>query len=276
MPDRRLVVVAAGPLVFEHWATTYRTTHRAEPPLPVDCHHLLFNHGVPRLLSGVSGRTLQTGEAIVLDEPSFQRFVPGRSLGLAHWYLPTAWLLARVDSPRRLLGYPLRGPCKWCAALNAFLAQMTLDLVDAGPVAPAALAEQIGTLLALVAEGEIQGPTPGREHGDLRERAWMRIVEQCSNAELTMAQIARSLSVSTRMLQRTLAVKGETFSNLLLEARIQLAARMLESPNLGRIAVAEIGRRVGFKDPSHFAKVFRRLRGMSPAQARNPAGKHRR
>ena len=268
MTEQRLAKIAAGPLVLEHWGSFHRTAKVIDPPLPADGHHLLFNHGIRRLLPGVPGRVLHTGEAIVLDEPSFRRFVPGRSLGLAHWYLPTAWLLARIDSPRRLLGYPLRGPCQWCKALNAFLAPLTLELVDVGPVPPSMIAEQIGALLTLVAEGEIRSPAPMRELGDLRERARMRIVEQCADIELTVTQLAESLGVSTRTLQRSLALKGEHFSDLLLEARVQLAARMLVSPNLARIAVAEIGRRAGFKDPSHFTKVFRRLRGMPPAEAR--------
>ncbi|WP_157956484.1 AraC family transcriptional regulator [Dyella sp. C11] len=223
------------------------------------------------MLPGVKHRVLSTGEAVLLDERDFKRFSIEQSAGIMHWNVPTDWLLARVQSPRRLLGEPTRAPCKWSEALNAFLAQWTLDLVRSGPVSPAALAEQIGTLLALIAERDLPGAKPFMLPNDLCERARARIQERCSEATLSVADVSRNLGVSARTLHRALANRGDNFGVLLVHARIRLAERMLASPNLSILSLAEIGKRAGFKDPSHFAKSFRRLRGRSPAEARRLA-----
>jgi AraC-like DNA-binding protein len=54
--------------------------------------------------------------------------------------------------------------------------------------------------------------------------------------------------------------------NLIL-ARVDVASRMLQSP-LDRVTTAEIGRRAGFSDASHFTKVVRMRTGQTPLQIR--------
>lgn len=62
---------------------------------------------------------------------------------------------------------------------------------------------------------------------------------------------------------------------MLIQARVDLAVRMLQSPPFDRVTTAEIGRRAGFSDGSHFTKVLRRLTGQTPMQMRR-AGIRRR
>ena len=61
---------------------------------------------------------------------------------------------------------------------------------------------------------------------------------------------------------------GETFGSMLIEARVDLAVRMLQSTLFDRVTTAEIGRRAGFSDASHFVKVLRRRRGQTPLRLR--------
>lgn len=74
--------------------------------------------------------------------------------------------------------------------------------------------------------------------------------------------------MSTRTLHRALAACGETFGSMLIEARVDLAVRMLQSTLFDRVTTAEIGRRAGFSDASHFVKVLRRRRGQTPLRMR--------
>jgi AraC-like DNA-binding protein len=55
---------------------------------------------------------------------------------------------------------------------------------------------------------------------------------------------------------------------MLMQARVDLAGRMLQSPLFDRVTTAEIGRRAGFSDASHFVKVLRRHTGQTPRQMR--------
>ncbi len=263
--------IALGPLTLEHVDSLLGASQATDASEGNGGYHLLFNHGVPRQLPGPAHRTLNTHEAVVLDEAMFSRFAITQSTGLMHWVLPADWMHDIISSPRHLLGNPMRAPCKWSVALNAFLSQLSADVIRAGPVTPARLAVQIGTLLALIAESAQKDKRQTPLHPDLHDQARTRIAERCCDVDINAADVARSLGISSRTLHRSLAHHGKTFGELLMASRIQLSERMLSSPNLRRLSIAEIGRRAGFKDPSHFAKVFRRLRGISPTEAQHLA-----
>jgi len=85
---------------------------------------------------------------------------------------------------------------------------------------------------------------------------------------LQTADVASSLNISKRSLHRALAACGETFGPMLIQARVDLAVRMLQSPLFDRVTTAEIGRRAGFSDATHFVKVLRSRTGQTPLQMR--------
>jgi len=73
--------------------------------------------------------------------------------------------------------------------------------------------------------------------------------------------IARRLGMSARNLQRHLAAEGTSFSELLNEARGNLARNYVEE---GRLSVTEIAFILGFADTSTFSRAFKRWTGLSP------------
>jgi AraC-like DNA-binding protein len=95
-----------------------------------------------------------------------------------------------------------------------------------------------------------------------------QIRQRCTEAALQPADIASSLNISKRTLHRALATCGQTFGEMLIQARVDVAARMLQSPLFDRVTAGEIGRRAGFSDASHFTKVLRRQSGQTPLQMR--------
>ena len=60
-------------------------------------------------------------------------------------------------------------------------------------------------------------------------------------------------------------VFGQTFQDYLTEHRIERACQLLANPSA---QVADVAYMVGFKDPSHFARTFKKLKGNTPAQYR--------
>lgn len=76
------------------------------------------------------------------------------------------------------------------------------------------------------------------------------------------ADISRT---SIRTLQRNLAQYGITYSKLVDLARYEAAATLLRDPN---IKIIEIAYAVGYDDPSHFSRAFRRIAGTSPREYR--------
>lgn len=77
---------------------------------------------------------------------------------------------------------------------------------------------------------------------------------------------AKVMRTSVRTLQRNLARAGLTYSKLVEYARFEVAAEMLKSPNLKMIDIAYA---VGYQDPSHFSRAFRRLAGQTPRKFRS-------
>ena len=82
----------------------------------------------------------------------------------------------------------------------------------------------------------------------------------------SIVQVARSLGVDRRTVQRRLAASGETFSSLLNAARAELAERLVLNP---RRSLTEIAEELGFSEPSAFSRWFRGQFGCSPSEWRS-------
>ena len=86
------------------------------------------------------------------------------------------------------------------------------------------------------------------------------------HATLTLQELARLLSLSTRQTERLLRASfGKTFSQKLTEARMAAASQLLKNTSL---SITEIGSRVGFSSVEHFSSAFRRFMGCSPREHR--------
>jgi AraC-like DNA-binding protein len=183
--------------------------------------------------------------------------------------LPTEWLHGWLPSPGQLVGKLISGESGWGRVLSSYLSRIPPEVAARPPLAVTVMSDQVGALLALAAT-EIPGcaPQSAPEYPAQHARILDSIRERCSELELTAGDIAGALGVSPRTVHRILACYGETFGKKLMDARIEVATRMLESRIFARVTIAEIGRRAGFLDPSHFARVFRSSLGLTPGQYR--------
>jgi AraC-like DNA-binding protein len=93
------------------------------------------------------------------------------------------------------------------------------------------------------------------------------IVARHYRRELTVAAVARALACSPRELQRAYAQFGvTTFREDLLARRMTVAAQLLAEQR--SLPVRDVARLVGYSHAPHFARVFRRRYGLSPASFR--------
>ena len=91
---------------------------------------------------------------------------------------------------------------------------------------------------------------------------------------LTVSVVARALASSPRQVQRAFAEAGETsFSVYLREVRLRNGAQLLARQPL---SVRQVSLLVGYRQPAHFAKGFRRRYGVHPARYRDGARDRRR
>jgi two-component system, response regulator YesN len=87
---------------------------------------------------------------------------------------------------------------------------------------------------------------------------------------IRIEEISRRIATSPRQLQRVFAdVGGRGFREHLRAVRMAHASELLATTGL---PVKEIGRRVGYDDPSQFSKAFKRTYGLSPSGVRATRG----
>ena len=182
--------------------------------------------------------------------------------------LPEQFLHRWVRNPLVLSGRPI-GNSQWGRVLTSYMAQLSPEFVVQAPLPQAVLIDQLGALLALAAS-ELSGiravSTPAER--SVRDQVFDHIRQRCADTSLQAADIASSLHISTRTLHRALGKCGETFGVMLIQARVDLATRLLQSPLFDRVTTADVGRRAGFSHASHFVKALRRRTGQTPLQMR--------
>ena len=87
---------------------------------------------------------------------------------------------------------------------------------------------------------------------------------------LTVDEVARRVGISRRSLERRFGkTLGKSPSDRYLSMRLEQAALLLSRTDR---TVAAVAASTGFCDASHFARVFRQQRGMTPAKARHGLG----
>jgi AraC-like DNA-binding protein len=183
--------------------------------------------------------------------------------------LSSEWLQIWIPAPEKLVGKGISAASPWGRVLSGYLSQMTPELSVRAPLPAQVMTDQLGALLALAAT-EISGYETdlAPAYRDLRARILDHIRQRCTEWELTAGDVAAALKLSPRTLHRVLASYGETFGRMLIDARLDVAVRMLQSHLFDQVTTAEIGRRAGFSDASHFARVCRARLGCTPGQLR--------
>jgi AraC family transcriptional regulator, regulatory protein of adaptative response / methylphosphotriester-DNA alkyltransferase methyltransferase len=115
-------------------------------------------------------------------------------------------------------------------------------------------------------ELEAMRPQTFRERRRLYLLARM-VIMRYYRTPLTIEAVARSLASSPRQLQRAFSQFGNsTFREDLRARRMAAAAELLSQPT---IRVSDVAPLVGYRQPSHFARAFRCLYGVSPTVFRD-------
>ncbi|NLI54188.1 MAG: response regulator [Clostridiales bacterium] len=103
--------------------------------------------------------------------------------------------------------------------------------------------------------------------GSFLVRKALQFMEAHYAEKLTLQDVADHCYVSQWHLSKLLNRHAQkSFYDLLNETRIKQAQRLLSDPKL---KIGDIGERVGYCDPGHFARTFKKLTGMSAYEYRN-------
>ena len=94
------------------------------------------------------------------------------------------------------------------------------------------------------------------------------IVANLSRGDLTINAVARKAGVSPRHAQRMFEQTGSTFTEFLVEQRLQRVRKLLLDPLNNWRKISDLAHSAGFPDVSYFNRVFRRRFGVTPSDMR--------
>ncbi len=145
-----------------------------------------------------------------------------------------------------------------------------LDDVTEPELAGVHLADLVAS--ALGAQADAQQAIEERGVRAARLQAVLDVITQgAGTLDLDPTGVAERVGVSVRYLHRLLEASGKTFSEHLLDRRLERAQRLLRDPRLAHSRIGELALQAGFSDLSHFNRSFRRRFGTTPTAARAEA-----
>ncbi|WP_322027881.1 AraC family transcriptional regulator ligand-binding domain-containing protein [Burkholderia sp. BCC1977] len=103
----------------------------------------------------------------------------------------------------------------------------------------------------------------------IAERVRAALLELIPGGVGTVDDVARTLAISPRTLQRRLGGEGTSFKAILAEVRERLARHYLDHSDLPYSQIAFL---LGYQDPNSFFRAFSDWTGMTPDAARSRAG----
>ncbi|WP_372443315.1 helix-turn-helix domain-containing protein [Actinoplanes teichomyceticus] len=152
------------------------------------------------------------------------------------------------------------------AVFRAAMDHLAADVAGPpGRVAAALLRHQLAALLLRLRLLDDSGSDPGNVEGRTFERFRRRLEARYAYSR-RVEDYAAELGCSVRTLTRaSLAMTGRTAKQV-VDDRVALQARRLLAAT--DLSVAEVGRSLGFGEPTNFGRFFHRETGLSPGQFR--------
>lgn len=246
--------------------------HVASDPLDDLC--LTFNVGRAGWLVRQCGREVTAGRAAAVLHANAEPFDNRTNAG-TEWLgvgLERRKLAEFIAHPEDLVARPLDCGAPAMRHLGRYL---RLIMAPDGIAEDAALNEHVGATLVDLVALALGARRDAAELARLRGRraALLRaIVAEIktgfADAAFSVGSVAGKLGLSPRTVQDLLHESGRTFSERVMELRLQHARSMLANPVHHSLSVIEIALACGFNDVSHFNRCFRRRFGDTPTSYR--------
>jgi len=104
------------------------------------------------------------------------------------------------------------------------------------------------------------------DRADVTMQVRAQLIERLPSGRVTEDEIADSINVSQRSLQRRLKEQGISFTQLLESTRSELGLQYVRDPQR---SFNEIAFLLGFAEPGNFSRAFKRWYGKSPSEYRD-------
>ena len=281
LPDRpffaRSELLQFDQVILGRYSGTMRDLHRSREHIaasPAEFYEFSFNTGAAPLfrVQRRDERTLVTGDATFqssIEPVSVAADAPSEWVGVM---IRREAIRALVPMADDLVVTPFDRHAPIVQHLRRYIGSLLdVDGVDEDP----ALLDLVGTslvdlvVLALGARGDaaaiahMRGERAARAHAILAE-----IKAGFSDPAFSPRNVAAKLGLTTNYIQKLLHETGMSFTERILELRLQKARAMLADPRYQAKRIGEIAYMCGFNEISYFNRCFRRRFGESPTQHR--------
>jgi len=183
--------------------------------------------------------------------------------------VPTTLLREALGTPERYCGIAIDGRHGFNAVLSDFLFSVWRHAESFTNGNDSAITtriiEAVASLCGSVAEKAMAHSSAGALHF---ERARRYIQSRLSDPDLTPADIAGALHISTSHLHAVMRSNSTSPGKLTLSLRLDRCRDALGDPRLARHTITRIAFDWGFTDPAHFTKTFKARFGVTPRQYR--------
>jgi AraC-like DNA-binding protein len=186
--------------------------------------------------------------------------------------VPQARLRELVAGADDLVARPLQRCDGSLGLLRRYLdILLALDGTEDQPELVAHIARTVTDLVALALCAQRERAETARMRG-LRAARLQQIIAEIgigfADPAFSVQHLARKLGLRARYVQALLQETGSTFTERLVELRLQRARAMLAAPHHDRLKIGEIAAACGFNEIPHFNHCFRRRFGTTPTQHR--------
>ncbi len=239
---------------------------------PLDTYNLVMNLG-SSVIAGTYGANeivMETGSAF-LDASQPQRFSGGDHNVWANLVVPRKLLDDKFTGIADKQGILITSRNESLGLLRNYLAMVDGVALPAGSALLDHVSETIIDLLGLATGVKGEDAELAGTRG-LRAARLQAILKQIRNNHrnpaLSAPLVGLQLGLSARYVQDLLAASGSSFSERILELRLQDAKTMLADAQHRGKRIGDIALEVGFNDISYFNRSFKRRFGCSPGESR--------
>jgi len=240
-----------------------------------DCFCLgILSAGVGMIRQGDQEITLEHGDAVLLS--GLQPFSVVRPAISRSWAVTvsSAALALLVTDIEAAIMRPIPRSAEVLVLLAAYLRSLEHELALTTPELRGLAVSHVYDLVALAVGATRHTRDVAQERGvpAARLRAIKTdISENLRRTDLSIETMAARHGVTTRYVRKLFENEGTTFSEFVLEQRLQHAHRFLTDPRFADRAISGIAFECGFGDLSYFNRTFRRMYGAAPTDVRHPA-----
>ncbi|MBV9458477.1 MAG: AraC family transcriptional regulator [Bradyrhizobium sp.] len=213
---------------------------------------------------------LAKGQAVLFRPGEAWRCEPAQNC--LSYRIPSRTLHRLVPNADDLSHMPIDGSLPAMVHLRRYLGML---LADNGMPSDPALQEHVETtlldLVALSIGGQRDAVALAHTRG-LRAARCSEVLAEIrkdfADPAFSIQRVAARIGVSPNYVQKLLAESGLSFSERVLELRLQKALSMLTDRRNDRLKVSDIALACGFNEVSYFNRCFRRRFGETPTSAR--------